>query len=243
MHGRPQLLDSLELIEAAASIVDLQAAVSTIRDNYRLSHLVFHVVRMGPGGSDNPLLLLTYPQEWIDQYFRENFFEVDPVVALSKTGFLPVDWSSLDQTNSRTSRFFKQAESFEVGRHGVTMPVRGPRGERSLFTATSNLQENKWIRLRDVCLTDLRILSHHLHERALSISGLRETRTLRALSRREVQCLEFIARGKLPKQIAPALQISESAIRLYLRSAKRKLGVTTTPQAIVRAVTLELIHA
>ncbi|WKL27450.1 LuxR C-terminal-related transcriptional regulator [Sinorhizobium meliloti] len=145
------------------------------------------------------------------------------------------------EKSPRSVHFFRQADGFGVGRHGVTIPVRGPKGERSLFTATSSLRETMWRRLRSDCMSDLQVISHYLHDKALTLSGLRDNAGVRGLSPRERQCLEMVAQGKLPKQIAPALQISESAVRLYLRSTKRKLGVATTAHAINRAAVLELI--
>ena len=241
MAKRSLLKHVLSIINAASSMDDLQSIVSHIRDCYGFSHLVFHVVSLGPGKAKHPMILLTYSQEWVDFYTNENFFDLDPVVTLSRTGFLPVDWSLLDHSNSETSRFFRLAHSFGVGRFGLTIPVRGPQGERSLFSATSNLRENEWRHLREDCMVDLQILSHHLHEKALMISGLRNDGTVKRLSRRELQCINMIANGRLAKQIAAELQLSESAVRLYVQTAKRKLGVSTTSQAIGRAVAGDLI--
>ncbi len=242
MAKRSLLKHALSTLDAASSVDDLQGTVSHIRDCYGLAHLVFHVVSLGAGNVRNPMILLTYSREWVDVYTSENFFDLDPVVNLSRTGFLPVDWSLLDHANRETSRFFRQAHSFGVGRFGLTIPIRGPQGERSLFSATSNLRESEWRHLRADCMADLQFLSHHLHEKALTTSGLRNNGAGKRLSRRELQCIKMIANGRLVKQIAAELQLSESAVRLYLRNAKRKLGVSTTSQAVGRAVAGELVH-
>lgn len=242
MAKRSLLEHALSVLNAASSEDDLQGTVSHIRDCYGLSHLVFHVVSLGAGSGKHPMILSTYSREWVDFYTSENFFDLDPVVHLSRTGFLPVDWSLLDHASRETSRFFRQAHSFGVGRFGLTFPVRGPQGERSLFSATSNLRESEWRHLRADCMVDFQILSHHLHDKALTTSGFRNNGAVKRLSRRELQCINMIANGRLAKQIAAELQLSESAVRLYLRTAKRKLGVSTTSQAIGRAVAGELIH-
>lgn len=242
MMERSLLRHCLSMIESASSVDELQSVITHTRDCYRLSHLVFHVVRLGASRIDHPLILPTYTIDWINYYFDKNFFALDPVLEVSRIGFLPVDWSSLDHASSTTSHFFRQADSYGVGRFGVTIPVRGPRGERSLLTATSNLRENQWTNLRADCMMDLQIISYQLHEKALTVSGLRKKTMMRDLSRRELQCIDLVSQGRLPKQIAAQLQISESTVRLHLRSAKRKLGGATTTQAIGRAVALELIR-
>lgn len=233
---------SLMMLRRVGTRADLNDAVAHIRDRYQFAHLVFLVVHLANRSDTYPFYCTTYPEEWTSLYLRRNYFEIDPVIDLSRTGFLPVDWSNLDRRSPRTRGFFKEAESFDVGRHGMTMPIRGPGGERSLFSATSNLPRPKWRTLRMSTSHDLQILSHYLHEKALSVSGLRKSGGYRKLSRREQECLELLARGVVSKRIAVRLQISESAVRLYLRLAKRKLGAATIYQAIARASFLEIIQ-
>jgi len=89
---------------------------------------------------------------------------------------------------------------------------------------------------------ELIILSHYLHEAVLVLAGLREDGSdFRMLSRRERQCLQLLAAGRLSKQIAAALNISESAVKQYLRSARLKLGASTSHQAVAKASFFELI--
>ncbi|GMB79317.1 LuxR family transcriptional regulator [Shinella zoogloeoides] len=241
MARRPLLIHCLDVIASASNIDELESAVFHIRECYGISHLVFHVIRLGAGNAKHPLILSTYPSAWVDYYFENNFFVLDPVLDISRVGLLPVDWSCLDRANAVTRHFFRQADSYGVGRFGITVPVRGPRRERSLLTATSNLSEHEWMGLRADCAEDLQVLAPHIHEQALTISGLRAN-AVQDLSRRQLQCIDLVSQGKLPKQIAALLGISESAVRLHLRLAKRKLGGATTTQAVGRAVAIELIH-
>lgn len=85
------------------------------------------------------------------------------------------------------------------------------------------------------------LLSHYMHEKFLIITGVRSDH-YGSLSRRERECLQLIARGSVPKRIARQLQLSESAVRLYLANARRKLEARTVYQAIARASFLEFIE-
>lgn len=107
-----------------------------------------------------PFYCTTYPEEWTSVYLDRNYFEIDPVIDLSRTGFLPVDWSNIDRRSPRARSFFKEAVSFDIGRQGLTIPVRGPGGERSLFSATSNLPRSEWRTLLTSTSRDLQVLSH-----------------------------------------------------------------------------------
>lgn len=55
------------------------------------------------------------------------------------------------------------------------------------------------------------------------------------LSRREVQCLHWLAAGKTFSEAAMILDISERTLRFHVGNAKEKLGVVTTMQAVVTA--------
>ncbi|NTH16688.1 LuxR family transcriptional regulator [Agrobacterium rhizogenes] len=233
---------SLAILRRVGSRADLNVAIAHIRERYHFAHLVFLVVRPANRAHAYPFYCTTYPEEWTSLYLRKNYFEIDPVIELSRTGFLPVDWSSLDRRSPGARDFFKEAASFDIGRHGLTVPIRGPGGERSLFSVTSNLPRPEWRKLRVSSRSDLQILSHYLHEKALSVSGLRTGGGYRKLSRREQECLQLLARGLVSKRIAARLQISENAVRLYLKLAKRKLDARTMYQAIARASFLEIIE-
>jgi len=55
------------------------------------------------------------------------------------------------------------------------------------------------------------------------------------LSRREVQCLHWLAAGKTFSEAAMILDISERTMRFHVGNAKRRLGVSSTMQAVVSA--------
>ncbi len=230
------------MLRRVVSGADLYEAVARIRDRYQFAHLAFLVVRLADRPDPYPFYCTTYPDEWVSLYLRNNYFEIDPVIDLSKTAFLPVDWLDLDHRTPEARSFFKEAKSFDIGRNGLTVPIRGSGGERSLFSATSNLPRREWRKLRMSSKHDLQVLSHYLHEKALSVSGLRKNGGYRKLSRREQECLQLLARGLVSKRIAARLQISENAVRLYLNLAKRKLDAKTLYQAIARASFLEIIQ-
>lgn len=56
-----------------------------------------------------------------------------------------------------------------------------------------------------------------------------------ALSRREVECLQWLASGKTLSEAATILGISERTLRFHVGNARDRLGVATTMQAVVAA--------
>lgn len=75
-----------------------------------------------------------------------------------------------------------------------------------------------------------------LHSNALSVlvDGV-EASAEATLSRREVECLQWLASGKTLSEAATILGISERTLRFHVTNARQRLGVSTTVQAIVMA--------
>ncbi|EJC80779.1 response regulator containing a CheY-like receiver domain and an HTH DNA-binding domain [Rhizobium leguminosarum bv. trifolii WSM2297] len=240
MQSSSRFFDCLDRISASPTLQDLETTLNEVRHIYAISHMVLHVTRSSAGADNNPLLMLTYPPEWVKQYLDRDYFSIDPVVRLGRRGFLPLEWSASKWDSGRAHGFFKEAMGFGIGCQGVTLPVRGPHGERSLFTVTSNHPDLYWRQFRTDSMRDLQFLAHHLHDRAMILSGLRKP-AIANLSGRELQCLEMTASGLMAKQICARLSISVSAVQLYLASARRKLTVATTSEAVAKATALELI--
>jgi len=67
------------------------------------------------------------------------------------------------------------------------------------------------------------------------------TETPQRLTEREVAALRALASGKLNKQLADVLGVTESTFKTYLRAIYRKLGVRTRVEAVGRARELGLL--
>lgn len=241
MDDRLRLSLALRELQALTEPDELSGALHAISNRYGLSHMTFLVVRSGGGRAAAPFFRSTYPEKWVATYFENDFLAIDPVVGVARWGLLPVDWSTLGRRSSQVNRLFDEACAHGVGPNGLTVPVRGANGERSLFSVASTRSKRDWATLCVSNLHDLHILSYYLHEKVLALSGLCRPAAIRDLSRRERQCLQLLASGKIYKQIAAILGISESAVRLYMRSARRKLSATTSHHAVAKASYLELV--
>lgn len=57
-----------------------------------------------------------------------------------------------------------------------------------------------------------------------------------ALSRRELQCMFYILRGKSNKQIAEALKLSKRTIDFYMENIKNKFGCQSKNELIIKAI-------
>jgi DNA-binding CsgD family transcriptional regulator len=229
-------------IERARDLATLTAMLSEWRDGSGLAHLVYHAVHVPLCAKADPVLIVTYDGAWVRRYVEQGYFQVDPVVIAGRAAFLPIDWMTVDHETPAARHFFAEAESHGVGRHGITLPIRGINGERALFTFTSNQTDDYWHRWRYAHLRDFHLVANYLHDRAMQLAGMRTGSAMRPLSRRERQCVQGLADGRTPQQIAVSLKVSASAVHLYLGAARRKLDCATIDQAVAKAICFELIQ-
>jgi DNA-binding CsgD family transcriptional regulator len=229
-------------ISAAGSLAAMQELAGRICKAYQLANIAYHALYIPGAKAFNPILVLTYDPSWIERYKNNDYFKIDPVVVCGTKSFLPLDWSHLDRENAIARGFFAESNRFDVDRRGMTLPVRGPEGERALFTISANMSAAEWERRRITYMKEFQMIAHYMHDRIMDLSGYREARPTPILSTREMACLELVAHGVAPKQIAGRLQISDRAVRLFLTSGCAKLGCANTHQAIAKLVSLEMLY-
>ena len=242
MEMPQQIEEAFNSIFDAENLDDLRKIMGDLCEPLGLANIVYHAVRLPKTDALHPMLLLTYEPEWVQRYIERDYFKIDPVVVHGRRGFLPVDWSEVDRETAGARRFFAEADGFGVGRQGLTMPIRGPGGERALFTVTANISEVEWQKRRFAYMRSFQLMGHFFHDRAVQLGGFRLADRSPELSRREKECLQAIARGKAPKQIASDLRLSTSAVQLYLQSARQKLGCKSIAEAAVISHRFELLE-
>ncbi|WP_316169064.1 MULTISPECIES: LuxR family transcriptional regulator [unclassified Bradyrhizobium] len=231
---------ALRQIADCKSLGDVSKVLGEIREAYGISNIVYHAAYVPAEQLRNPILLSTFDDAWMRAYQERNYFTIDPVVVRGAKSRLPFEWSQFEHRTKTLHHQLRSARLYKDATHGLTIPICGTSGERALFTITSSARRLEWIERRLTYLRDFHCLAFFVHDRVATISQWR-TRPFRDLSRRERQCLQLVAHGMAPKVIAGTIKVSESAVRLYMRSAREKLACMTTNQAIARSIELGLI--
>ncbi|MGB3408891.1 MAG: autoinducer binding domain-containing protein [Jannaschia sp.] len=231
-----KLDDLLERLGKATDLSALEAAVFDLRDTYDVEHLVYHSVK----STGDQWAALTYGTAWVAAYVENNFQTIDPVVLSCFRGFTPVDWKRLDWSGRPARTLLAEAISNGIGNQGVSLPIRGPSGRFALFTVNNRAGDDSWARFTRANLNDLLLAAHYIHERALTLDG--DVPVLHAtLSPRETDALTLLAAGNSRAQAAERLKISEHTLRVYIESARFKLGAMNTTHAVANALSRGLI--
>lgn len=147
-----------------------------------------------------------------------------------------MDWSS------KPARTFQaDAIAHGVGNQGFSVPIRGPVGQFALFTASHNCSDDDWARFTEANRRDLILIAHEFNQKALELEPGRNHEQSRGLSPREIDAMTLVAMGYSRAQIAETLSISEHTLRVYIESARTKLGALNTTHAVARALSRGLI--
>lgn len=233
----PNLESLLDRLGQATTLENLQEEIESLREFYGVDHIVYHWVnsdgeQYGCG---------TYPAEWVDKYLEQDYVRVDPVVVGCYKRFHPVDWKSLDWTSKSSRAFLEEAISHGVGNQGYSIPIRGPNGQFACFTVSTISDDDSWRRFTEENSRDLILIAHFFNQKALEFERKAEANVVQGLSPREVDAMTYLAMGYSRAQAAATLEISEHTLRVYIESARHKLGAMNTTHAVARAMSRGLI--
>jgi len=232
----------LDNLRNARNSSDLSAVIDEIRAAYGVENLVYHAVNVRGLTKDGAFLRLTYDDEWINRYYAEDYFSIDPVVEQGTRAFMPFSWSELDWSSKKRREFAEDAQGHSIGISGLTVPIRGPDGQHALFSLASDRSEKSWKNQLSEHLPELHVIAHHLHEATVRVEGAAVPLEKISLSVRERGVLQWAAAGKTTDEIATILGIAERTVRVYLDTARHKLAASNRTHAVARALGLGLIH-
>jgi len=224
-------------LDATDTLEGIQDVIVSLRDLFRIDHMVYHWVdsageQYGCG---------TYSDEWRDHYVAQNYIRTDPVIIGCFQRFHPVDWKRLDWSGKPARQFLSDALKSGVGNQGYSIPIRGPNGQFALFTANHTCNDEDWAQFTQTHSRDLILIAHYFNRKALEFEPERKGEQSRALSPREVDAMTLVAMGYSRAQVADTLAISEHTLRVYIESARFKLGAHNTTHAVARALSRGLI--
>tara|TARA_B110000908_G_C10253007_1_gene453417 strand:+ start:2368 stop:3057 length:690 start_codon:yes stop_codon:yes gene_type:complete len=227
----------LEELEQAEGHEGLQTAIETLRDHVGVDHMIYHWV----DSAGDQYGCGTYSDDWVQRYLEQNYLRVDPVIAGCYQRFHPVDWKRLDWSSKAARAFQKEAISYGVGNQGFSVPIHGPNGQFALFTVSHSGGDDTWAAFTQIQTKNMILIAHAFNRKALDLEPDRKPDQSQALSPREVDAMTLLAMGYNRAQVAQTLSISEHTVRVYIESARFKLGAMNTTHAVARAISRGLI--
>ncbi|WP_171206035.1 LuxR family transcriptional regulator [Ruegeria sp. HKCCA0235A] len=237
MATKVDLGQILQDLENTNTLEELSAAAERLRDALKVEHLTYHWV----DGAGDQYGYTTYSDAWDERYREKNYHRIDPVILGCFQRFHPVDWKSLDWSGKVAKAFLLDAQNHGVGNQGYSIPIRGPNGQFALFTVNHSCDDQTWKNFVSAYGRDLILVAHYINRKALEFEKDRQPDCPRSLSPREIDAITLLALGYSRAQVAHSLTISEHTLRVYIESARSKLGAHNTTHAIATALSRGLI--
>ncbi len=230
----------------ATSVLDIASEIERTKNKADLARFLektlsqFGVERLGVielVGSKNRLPINWTPgfEDWNSHYFGKNYRFHDPIVrSLLDYGTTPKFWSDIEQTlksGSQAWRVMNEGREFGFGM-GVTFPIPGSDGYLAAITAIGPVVAKE----SDDCKA-LDVISTYIYRQLLAFekTELSEDKVVQ-LTRREKECVHWLAEGKTYWDIGEILSVSQNTVRRHCENVKEKYGVSSRTQTVVEAI-------
>lgn len=198
--------------------------------------LVHHVNLAGPLAE--AVEMVEYPTAWKERVRSRGYFSEDPVLAACQNSAAAFRWSEVGKIiplTSRQTEILSSAGAYGLG-EGFTVPVSVP-GE---FLGSCSFGMAAGRELPEDVLPGAQYVGCFAFEAARRVR--RRAGTLPAagerpkLSQRQFDCLVLAAQGKSDWDIGQLLGISHQTVHQHVEEAKRRYGVASRTQLVVRAL-------
>lgn len=217
---------------------DVASAQAAFRRFARQANVDFYIYGNSRPGLETPYIDSTYPEEWLAHYFANRYQFIDPVVHEAQQSDLPFGWRFLTARELTPAQRLLFEEAAEYGlRDGYTIPFHVADGCVAMLTyAFTSREELTEVMMAQPRLKLMAMYYHTALERLLNVPTPEDE-----LSPIERQCLTAVARGHSLWEISGRIHRPEPDVAGALRSAREKLGATSTAQAVDRAIAEGLI--
>jgi len=238
-RNRSLLWDFVERCRGAPDSAVLASIFVAQMEDLGFAHVALcsHVDPLRP--PPEAVAIFKYPSDWLAHFSAEGYQDIDPVFIAAKQRLTPFQWrdptfmSDLDPVQQRIL-----AEGGEAGlKEGFTIPIQSPgalAASCSLVAGPDGADP-----LHYSLAHSMAVLAHERARMILAADTPSQSRV--RLTQLERDCLVFVARGKSDWVASELLGVRERNVHRAIERAKRRLGVATRVQAVVRALSLGII--
>ncbi|MGX8009739.1 LuxR family transcriptional regulator [Mesorhizobium sp. ORM8.1] len=185
----------------------------------------------------DPAIMLNYPHEWQERYFKMGYDQIDPVIKNGRKRASAFRWSEIYNdagTTEAERRVLDEAAKFGL-KSGITIPLHGPNTDFALMSFAQKSHH----RIKNITIIYLQFAALHFLERWGKMGN---TKNAPGLSPREMECLQWAARGKSSWETGVILNVSLNTVNFHIKNAMRKLDCTNRTVAAIRAIDLGIIE-
>jgi len=183
---------------------------------------------------DGAVFLAVYPEDWASHYIENDLGKHDRIIEVAMKHHMPFNWEDpIVRVGMKANQIDLQNQAGDVGLlYGVTIPIH----VIGAFPGSVSVV-GRYSDIAPEAEHAVHLMGVYLHDAALRITLNSEQKNdyIVKLSHREKECLKWVASGKTDWEIGNILTIAERTAHTHIERAKRKLGVHTRVQAVVKA--------
>ena len=230
--------DFVRLIRACTDSRSLRAALAHVSRQLGFDYfaLTYHIERRHLRAHlrpTEPFTLDDYPAEWKKLMMARRYFSDDPVLAAverTSAAFVWSDIPNLMELTARQREILQAAAAMGLG-EGFTVPVHVP-GD---CTGSCSFIARAGQELPREALPAAQYLGAIAFETARRFVAATKIRAPR-LTQRQFDCIVLVAQGKSDSDVGRLLGISDQTVHKHIEDAKRRYGVATRIQLVVRTL-------
>jgi DNA-binding CsgD family transcriptional regulator len=188
----------------------------------------------------------TSPRQWVVEYDRQSYVEIDPRVAHGWTDPTPIIWDrQIAHDRPGVTAFLDHAAKYGIG-SGICVFLRDAHYHRVIVTVDSpqrDLNDARRIGWAEalVAILMLGLEFHAIFLRRFVARGVPPSPQGAPISPREQQCLSLAAKGQTSADIAHKLALSERTVNFHFGNILSKLAVANRGEAIAVAISRGII--
>ena len=198
--------------------------------------------RNAPAEPEFAFVHSNYSTAWRNKYDAERLQHIDPTSIHCATKSIPLIWSPEIFSVRKQKEMYEEACGHGL-RSGISLPIHGAHNELGMLCFVSDMKPGKRFQqeAREV-LPELSYLRDVIFETALPFMKPRGMQQeFSSLTPRELECVKWCAAGKSSWDIAQILHCSEAAVNFHFSNLRRKFGVKSRQQVVVKAMLRGLI--
>jgi DNA-binding CsgD family transcriptional regulator len=236
-------LERFERIARAASLVELAGEIAKVARHLGFAHYLYGARILLPNGDNLQYIYSGYPEAWMAAYQSNGYIRIDPIVdhCFCQNSNVPLLWTEAVFDTPERKAFWEHAQAHGVA-SGLSVPIRGSRGEVALFSAANPEQGLDAIDHQVHTAGTMYLLGSYVHEAIRHLVYAPEQIDIHSpeLTPRETECLKWWVAGKSAWEIGQILSLSERTIRFHLDNVKRKFGANGKTGVIAKALQLRI---
>jgi LuxR family quorum sensing-dependent transcriptional regulator len=177
----------------------------------------------------------TWPADWLALYNARGVFFDDPIVAEAQRRMAPFLWADLEHYRPLHEVGTEiRSLVYEYGwADGLVVPVHGPSG----YQGVVSLAAMQKLELSGADISLLWVMALAAHARCRESLGMGSASAPPPkLTKREGQCMQWVAAGKTDWEIGALLEISPATVHFHVERVKRRLAATSRTEAVALLV-------